>query len=64
MPKNNQSPKRNKLEEHIEISFLGLKVKCSNPTSKAIIILIILLIFFAVMVALVPHLVVLKWLSG
>jgi hypothetical protein len=39
-----------KAEEHIEISFLGLKFKCRNPTSKAIIILVILLTFFAVLV--------------
>jgi hypothetical protein len=62
MPKINR--RRDKPEEYIEISFLGLKFKCSNPTSKAIIILVILLTFFAGMAALAPHIGVLKWFSG
>ncbi len=58
------NPQRNTPEEHIEISFLGLKFKCSNPTSKAIIILVILLIFFVGLVVLVPNIAILKWVSG
>jgi hypothetical protein len=53
---NTQQPiKRNNPEEQIEISFLGFRFKCSNPSTKAIIILVLLLIFFVVLVVLLPH---------
>lgn len=50
--------------ENIEISFIGFKFKCSNPTSKAIIILVILLVFFVVVGVLIPRITVLRILSG
>jgi hypothetical protein len=56
--------KQNMKEEQIEISFLGFKFKCSNPTSKALIILMMLLIFFVVLVLLAPQLNLIKWFSG
>jgi hypothetical protein len=56
--------KQNIKEEQIEISFLGFKFKCSNPTSKALIILMMLLIFFVVLVLLAPKLNLIKWFSG
>lgn len=55
--------KKNK-DEEIEISFLGFRFKCSNPTSKAIIILVMLLIFFVALVALLPNLALVRWFSG
>jgi hypothetical protein len=44
----------NNKEEQIELSFLGMKFKCINPTSKAIVILVLLLIFFVALVVLLP----------
>jgi hypothetical protein len=61
-PKTPLSPE--KAEENIEVSFLGFRFKCSNPSSKAIIILVMLLIFFAVLVTLLPPVTVVRWLSG
>jgi hypothetical protein len=51
-------------DEQIEISFLGFRFKCSNPTSKALIILMMLLIFFVVLVQLLPKLGLIRWFSG
>ena len=45
MSNTKQPLKRNKAEEQIEISFLGFRFKCSNPSTNAIIILVLLLIF-------------------
>ena len=63
MPVQKQSPSPDN-KEQIEISFLGFKFKCSNPTSKAIIILVMLLIFFVVLVVLLPNLALVRWFSG
>jgi Mg2+ and Co2+ transporter CorA len=43
-------------DENIKISFWGMKFECTNPTSKAIIILILILIFFVALVVLLPNL--------
>jgi hypothetical protein len=50
--------------ENIKISFLGMKFECTNPTSKAIIIISLVLIFFVVLVLLLPKLTLVKWFSG
>lgn len=50
--------------ENIKISFLGMKVECTNPTAMALVIILLLLIFFVVVVVLVPGLAVTKLLSG
>jgi len=47
-------PKQDKDTNHreqIEITFLGFRLRCSNPTSKTIIILAIVLIFLLAMSA-------------
>lgn len=43
-----------KRNEFIKISFLGLKLECTNPTATAIIMLLLLLTFFVVLVVLLP----------
>lgn len=60
--------------EQVEISFLGMKLKCSNPTNRTIIIIVLALIFFVVLVLLLPKLTLykaaahglskIKWFSG
>lgn len=47
-------------DEQIEISFLGMKLKCSNPSNKTIIIIVLVLIFFAVLILLLPKLALYK----
>lgn len=43
--------KNNNMEtEELEMSFLGVKFKCRNPSIKTIILTIIVLTFFAVLV--------------
>jgi hypothetical protein len=64
MSNTKQTIKGNQLEEQIELSFLGLKFKSSNPNRNTIIILLILLIFFVVLVVLLQNPALLKWLSG
>lgn len=61
---NKKAMKQDMKDEQIEISFLGFKFKCSNPTSKALIILMMLLIFFVVLVRLLPNLSLIRWFSG
>jgi len=63
MPEANKTNSKNKVEELIEISFLGFKLKCSNPTSKAIIILIVSFVFLIVLLLVLPHNSILKWVS-
>jgi hypothetical protein len=53
-----------KPQEQIEISFFGIRFKCSGPTSKTIIILVLWLIFFLVLVLLLPHIAIVRWFSG
>jgi hypothetical protein len=50
--------------ENIEISFLGMKFKCTNPTPNGMIVIILLLIFFVALVILLPKLSIIKLLSG
>lgn len=59
-----KSSLNNKSRERLKIKFLGLECQCTNPSWKTIIILVILLIFFAGLAVWVPHIIVLKWLSG
>lgn len=51
-------------EEQIEVSFLGFTFKCSNSTSKALIILFMLLIFFVALVLLLPRFGLIRLLSA
>ena len=46
--------------EQVKISFLGMKVECSNPTYRTMIIIILLLIFFVVLVLCLPKLALYK----
>jgi hypothetical protein len=41
--------------ENLEISFLGFRLKCNNPGSKTIIIVILSLAFFGILVAFGQH---------
>jgi hydrogenase maturation factor len=50
--------------ENIKISFLGIKFECTNPTTKTIILTVLLLTFFAVVVASLPKLSLVRLLSG
>lgn len=50
--------------ENIKVSFLGMKFECTNPTVKAIVILILLLTFFMVLVAFLPKLSLIRLFSG
>jgi len=50
--------------ENIKISFLGMKLECTNPTIKAIIILLMLLTFFVALVVLLPKFTLVRLLSG
>ena len=46
MPRQNVSSRLNdKSDEHIEISFLGFRFKCSKPGWMTVIILLIILAF-------------------
>jgi hypothetical protein len=51
-------------DENIKISFLGIKFECTNPTMKAIMIVVLFLVFFVALVVLLPALSVIKPLSG
>ena len=46
MTKQDRSSLWDNPREQIEVNFLGLRMKCSNPSSKTIIILAIILIFY------------------
>ncbi len=59
----------------MEISFLGMKLKCSNnPSNRTIAVIVLTLIFFVVLAALLSKLTIymamvkglskIKWLSG
>jgi hypothetical protein len=62
--------------DQMEISFLGMKLKCSkDPSNRAIIVIVLLLIFFVVLALLLPKLTIgtaavkkclskMKWFSG
>ncbi len=59
--------KKDSKEEQVKISFCGMKLECSNPTNKTIVIIVLSLIFFVVLVVLISKLSVpgtlIKWLS-
>jgi len=66
----------NNNNEQLEISFLGMKLKCSNNASnRTIAIIVLVLIFFIILLFLLPKLTMgiaiaqkclskIKWFSG
>ena len=61
-------------EEQVEINFLGLKLKITNPTIITLMIVICVLIFYMILIFKIPELALLKsmieglkkgkWFSG